>query len=74
MIFSKQDPFFRGAIRNVRQTSQLSLGEAVRVGASSRGQGNVDKGMGHFFSVTRFVLTLPSINLNITATRLLIKK
>jgi hypothetical protein len=59
----------RSAIRNAQQTS---LGEVVTVGASSGGQGNVGKE--HFLHVTRFVFTFPSKNLNITATRLLIKK
>ncbi len=67
-------PFFGSAIRNARQTSRISLGEAVTDGASSRGQGNVDKGMAHFFHVTRYVMTPVHKNLNIIATRLLIKK
>jgi hypothetical protein len=57
----KTGPFFKSAIRNARQKSQLSLGEVVTGVVSSREQGNVDKGIAHFFHLTRFVFTPPPL-------------
>jgi hypothetical protein len=59
-MIKKNRALFSHFFRNQKciATAQISLGKVVSVCASSIGQGNVNKGVAHFFHVPSFVSNL----------------